>query len=169
MPGFLKIGIPAGRTLVMDKKALSSTMRMVGTELVQVTRALIRGGSGSKNRRTGTVSKPGEPPVSQSGDLLAGLSSRVMRSGSGVIVRDATYYAKFLETGAQGGAGSGRGAKGFKGRQGIRAKSVKHQAMRRILLPRPFLTKALEMRQDSLSQRVEAAIMEGIQFRRQKA
>ena len=163
MAGNIKIAFKGAPVLAFDPKQLKSVMRMAGTELVQATRALIRGGSGSKNRRSG-VSKPGEPPVSHSGDLLAGLTSKLLSSGTGVRVTDSTYYAKFLETGARGGAGSGRHRSGTRGRR----RSGPHAAMQRILEPRPFLTKALEMRAPSLEARVHDAILNGIKFKRQK-
>jgi hypothetical protein len=59
-----------------------------------------------------------QPPASWTGQLAGSISTRVFRGGDGVLIRDTAYYARFLETGAKGGIGSGR--KGAKGRRNAR-------------------------------------------------
>jgi hypothetical protein len=74
-----------------------------------------------------------------SGQLASGMTSRVFshRGEMGFSVRDRTFYAKFLETGAKG-----RG--------------------KRILDPRPFVSIAFDAKLDEIAQKIEAASNDGI-------
>ncbi len=102
---------------------------------------------------------------------LSGLLSRsfkvsVFKSGEGVTIRDTAFYAKFLETGAQGGGGNTKSRANI-GPSGRRMKkSAVNQT--RVLLPRPYLTTALAMREASIAARVAASLNSGLKFERVK-
>lgn len=160
------------RTLVYDKQHLKRVLRAAGGEVASVARAMIRrGGPGP--------SKPGQPPSSKTGTLANSIKIRPFRSGEGVAVRDTAFYALFLEAGARGGGGASRikanilpaGAVGARGKVLRGQNRMKQSAINRtrILLPRPFLSAALEARQESIGMRIQAAVLEGIKFQRIKA
>jgi hypothetical protein len=175
----LKITVPSF-ALTYDKKLLRQTLRSAGTEIAAVAKALIRGshGGGRKYGRH-TASAPGQPPASLSGDLASSIKVRPWRNGEGVSIRDTEFYALFLEKGAKGGGGDTRNkanmhlAGTFDWRKGkIRTKNrMKKSAISqtRVLAPRPFLTTALEQRQQGIADRVRAAVVDGIKFKKLKA
>jgi hypothetical protein len=173
----LKIAVPSV-ALVYDKKVLRQTMRVAGNEVAAATRRLIRssvgggkvyyGSGGSSAYRGGyrpgryTASAAGGAPVSVTGTLLRSIKVRPFKSGEGVTVREAAFYALFLERGARGGVGSGKaGVKGKRNKRG--------PVGSRVLLPRPSLTTALATRQASLEGRVGAAALAGIRMQRLRA
>jgi len=180
----LHVGLPLGMGLVYTKKRMRKLMRQAGQEVAGLARALIRraagggrtyGGSGGSKfvyKRSGksvsrpykagayTASAPGQPPVNVTGTLLRGIIVRPFKSGDGVAVRDRTFYALFLEAGARGGGRKKRGGQRVKGKAGA--------ASARVLQPRPFLSTALARRERSLGERVRAAIIDDIEFRRIK-
>lgn len=172
----LRIEIPAGYQLVFDKKRLKALLRSAGVEVAALARALIRRsegggrlyrGSGGARYRGGyraghyTASAPGKPPVSVTGNLARQIRVRPFRSGEGVAIRDLAFYALFLQQGARGGGRRKSGGAPVPGKGGI-GKS-------RVLLPRPFLTAALDQRRDSLAARIKASIVDDVEFRRLKA
>lgn len=166
----LKITIAGGYELIYGKKQIKSLMRKVGAEIASLARALIRrsagggrtyrGSGGSRYRpyRPGhyTASAPGQAPVSVTGTLAQSIEVRPFKSGEGVAIRDTAFYALFLEKGAMGGGRKG----GMKGRAANKTG--------RILLPRPFLTTALDQRAQSIGERVKNTIVSDIEFRRIK-
>ncbi len=168
----LAIRIPLGAHLVYTKRRMRRLMRQAGQEVAALAKVMIRraqgggatyrGSGGSKYRpyRPGryTASAPGQPPVNVTGTLLGGIVVRPYKSGEGVAVRDRTFYALFLEGGAQGGGRKGSGGKRLKGRAGTNTS--------RMLEPRPFLSSALRQRQASLEDRIKAAIVADLEFRR---
>ena len=174
----LKITVPT-YALVYEKKLLKKTLQSAGAEVAAVARALIRRSQGG-GRKYGkhTASAPGQPPASLSGELAASIKVRPWRSGEGVTIRDTQFYALFLEAGARGGGGNTRdkanillaGEKNWRGKV-LRTKNrMKKSAISqtRVLAPRPFLTAALEQRQQSISDRVRAAIIDDVKFKRLK-
>ena len=171
MAANIKITVPS-YAFTVDKKLLRKTLRAAGSEVAAVARALIlrsQGGGASYSKPGGGryhASAPGQPPVSRTGVLAASLSVKPSRSGDRVTVRDSAYYALILEAGAKGGAGSGK--KGVKGRRNKQGKSARPTSAR-VLEPRPFLSVAALQRQDSIAERVRAAMVDGIKFQRIKA
>lgn len=174
----LSVTVEAGR-IDLDKRLLRQTLRAAGAEVVGVARTLVRKSQGSGRLYRGKRSSaPGQPPISRSGDLARSFKVSVFKSGEGVAIRDAAFYARFLETGARGGGGASRtrtnillaGQVGRRGRI-LRLKNrMKRGAVNktRVLMPRPFLTTALQMREASIAQRVAVSINTGIKFVRQK-
>jgi hypothetical protein len=170
MPGArVRITVPA-YAFTVDKSALRKALRAAGVEVASVARALIR-----KSQK----SAPGLPPVSRSGALASHFAVKVDESGEGVTIRNKMFYSLFLEMGARGGGGDTHnkanilpaGETNWRGRV-LRSKNrMKKSAINRSrpLLPHPFLAPALAQREDSIAQRIEAAVVEGVKFKRLKA
>ena len=157
----IKLQIKASSgVLVYEKKRLKKIMRAAGGEVASVARALIRRKMAERRKGGITGSTPGEPPAVRTGALLRGITVRPYKSGEGVAIRDRQFYALFLEEGAKGG--------GRQGGKGVRNKRGKAMTAR-ILQPRPFLSTALESRQESVGQRIRDSIVQDIAFRRVKA
>jgi hypothetical protein len=174
----MSVTVQGGR-LEFDKKMLRATMRAAGSEVAAQARVLVsRSGGSGRLYRGRKSSSPGEAPVRLSGLLSRSFKVRVFKSGEGVAIRDTAFYAKFLETGAQGGGGDTHNQAnillaGEKGRFGriLRGKSrMKKTAINqsRVLLPRPYLTTALGMREASIRARVAASLNNGLKFERTK-
>lgn len=168
MPSKLQITVPS-YAFVVDKMLLRKALRSAGAEVAAVARSLIKRsqGSGALYSKPGggtyRASSPGEAPVSRTGALANSIKVKPTRSGDGVTIRDAAFYALFLEAGAKGGTGSGKaGVKGKRNKRG-------QVAGARVLLPRPFLSMALDRRETSIAERVQAAVVGGIKFTRIKA
>ena len=164
----LTITVPS-YAFTVDKALLRKTLRSAGAEVGAVARALIRRsqGTGATYSKPGggryQASSPGQPPASRTGALASNISVRPSKTGESVRVRDAQFYALFLETGAKGGRGSGKfGVKGKRNKRGALSSA-------RVLEPRPFLSVALAQREDSIADRVRAAVMDGVKFQRIKA
>lgn len=164
MASSLKITVPSA-ALTWDKATLRRTFRAAGAEVASVARSLIR-----KSQQ----SAPGQPPVNRTGNLASHIIVKVFKSGEGVTIQDTARsksgsgapYALFLEDGARGGSGKKNGRNV---RKRIGGKSVLIAATgSRVLLPHPFLSVALDQREDSIEQRVKLALLEGIKFTRIK-
>lgn len=153
----LRIDIPE-HLLTWDKKNTRKVLRQAGQEIAGVARKLIRStvGTGHKYGQH-TASSPGQPPASDTGKLASSISVKPARNGLSVVVKDSAFYALFLEAGAKGGGG----------RKRQRNKGGKPSTPR-VLEPRPYLSIALEEREDSLSERIQEAIIEGVAFRKLK-
>ena len=174
------------KLFVFDKTQLKRVMRAAGAEVLAAARAQIRKSHGTgrtyyapgKHR----ASAPGEAPVSASGALLKSLKVRPFKSGLGVAIRAGEFYALFLEGGAQGGTSYGgarqkrRSAKfgpdtrtriGLRNTYDKRTRERLSLVGRRVLLPRPFLSAALERKRNSLGERIGAAVEQGIAFKKQ--
>ena len=164
-------------TLLYSKKNLRQVMRTAGAEVAATARSLIRnsagggrmyrGPGGSAARYRGGYQKgahqaaaAGNAPASITGTLAKSIRVRPFKSGEGVAIRDAAFYALFLEAGAKGGGRVSRGGVRVKGKGGI-GKS-------RILEPRPFLSAALAARQASLGPRIQASLAQDIKLVRVK-
>lgn len=167
MAGKIEITVPS-YAFTYDKALLRRTLRAAGVEIASTARAMIRRNQGSGaiyslgNGGKYRASAPGQAPVSRTGALANSIKVKPSKSGEAVTIRDTMFYALFLETGAQGGSGSGR--KGVKGKRNKRGgvSSV------RVLAPRPFLSLAAEQRETSIADRVRTAVTGGIKFQRQK-
>jgi hypothetical protein len=161
MVGKIQITVPS-YAFVYDKSQLRKVMRAAGAEVASVARALIR---------RATQSVPGGPPMNRTGVLARSLKVKSTKSGEGVTVRDAAFYALFLEAGAKGGGGSTVAANMLpigpkRSKPRMKASAVNKT---RVLLPHPFLSTALEMREDSIADRVRDAVQSGLKFQRIKA
>jgi bacteriophage HK97-gp10 putative tail-component len=166
----LKIAIPPGM-LFADKKQLRGVLQKAGGEVAARARALIRakGAKGKKRQST-----PGEPPVSRTGVLASSIKVRVSRNGERVSIIDQAqskgdaFYALFLEYGAKGGGGDVRGNTHL-ARTGSGVRRMNKAAINRtrVLLPHPFLTRALEdVAGAGLGKRIAEALVDGIAFKR---
>lgn len=175
----MKIDVPAGK-LELQKTRKRAIMRAAGREVAALAKSLASsqgsgrvyfGPGGSAGKYRGGYAKmryrasaPGEPPAKVTGNLVNSFVVRPFRSGDGVVVRDTAFYALFLERGARGGGLAGpRGAKVRRGRRRFLT------ATTRVLLPRPFLTAALDQRAPSIGPRIVRAVEQDIKFVRQRA
>jgi hypothetical protein len=164
--------------LEYEKRKLKAVMRASGGEVAAETRSLLnssqgggrtyRGSGGHRYRpyRKGAyqASAAGQPPVRVTGTLQGCVVVLPFRSGEGVAIRNRKFYSLFLEMGAAGGRPGSRNVRQKRGGRSVRVKTVGA----RILLPRPSLTAALQMRGDSIEQRIRQSITEDIKFVRQK-
>lgn len=142
------IEVPA-YAFTQDRKRVKRVFAAAGQEIAAQARRLIGKGG---------VSKPGQPPSSRTGTLKRSVRVKPLRRGLGVTIKDSVFYAKFMETGAQGG-----------GRKGVRSrKPGSGQQTGRVMEPRPFLSTAFEMRRSSIERRVREAIEKGVKFERMK-
>lgn len=164
----LEVHIPEW-ALKYDKKKLRQALRYAGQEVASLARSLIRSSTGSGPRG---ASLPGEPPANKTGELAKSIKVKMMRGGEGVSIRDAAPYALSLEDGAHGGGGNtlasnlrmaGTAAYGRYGKT-LAANRQIVKSGTRTLLPRPFLSEALEQREASIAQRLQAAAVDGITF-----
>lgn len=178
--GLFRLGVvvePRGAVLVFEKKKLRATMRRAGSEVLAVARKKLRGspsgriyygigGSAAKYRggprkMRYQASAPGEAPAAPTGTLERSLKVLPFKSGEGVAIRARVFYALFLENGAKGGGRMRRGGVRVRGKAGI--------GTARVLDARPFLTTALDERQNSIAARIRAAVVDDIAFKREKA
>lgn len=159
----LDVRVTSAGLVTNEKRKLRALMRAAGSEVAAVARANLRRAAGngrvywSKDGRR-AASASGQPPAALSGQLAKSIKVYPYKSGEGVAVRARMFYALFLEKGAVGGGG----------RKGSRNRRGKPQTQR-VLLPRPFLTTALDSRAGSLGARIRAAIVDDIKFKRMKA
>lgn len=158
--------------LTFDKKKLGQTLRSAGAELAAYARSLIRGSHGSGKHG---ASLPGQPPANQSGALARSIKTKMLKKRGddvGVQVRDMVPYALALETGAFGGgrvAGSGNTKRSHIKRSGeMRKAAAQARGEKREMAPRPFLSTAMEDRASSISARIRASVIDGIEFKRSK-
>lgn len=159
-----------GITLVATKGELRKVLRSAGAEVASRARALIRAKGPDRKKR---ISTPGQPPVSRTGALVSSISVRLARSGNTVTIidtanRDGGFYARFLETGAKGGGGNVRGnthlARTGSGKRRMNKSAI---STTRVLLPHPFLSRALgEVAAAGLGERIATAIADGVKLQR---
>lgn len=158
----LKIEIPQGYAFVAGASGMKKVLRRAGAEVAARARALIRQGA-SKGR----VSTPGQPPVSRTGVLASSIKVKPWQDGQGVSIRDTAFYSLFLQQGAQGGGNPGT-------RMPINPKTGKRKRAKgvmtkRVLLPHPFMTVALEqVEQSNLGQRIVDAVVGDLDFKKAK-
>jgi hypothetical protein len=159
----LNVGIPKGYLIVAGKKEVKSVMRAAGAEIAAKARSLIRQKTGGKLR----VSQPGQPPVSRTGALAASIKVRPWRDGMGVSVRDAAFYALFMEAGGSGGGNPGKLSERVMNPKTGKWKRRKKANKNWVLLPHPFLTTAFEqVANKGLADRVMRAVVDGLKFQR---
>jgi hypothetical protein len=166
----LDVSVPPEMQLSVGRKKLGQVLRAAGTEVAARARALIRA------RRLGGkkhVSMPGAPPVSRTGVLASSIKVRLARNSRTVNIIDAAaaknqgYYALFLEKGAKGGGGDTRRANMHVTKSGTLRMNKSAVNRSRVLLPHPFLSRALnEVSAAGLNERIGAAIIADIKFRR---
>lgn len=131
----------------MDKKPAKRVFRKAGAEILAAARAKVRGKAGGGRKYSLTAggtyraSAPGQPPATRTGTLRGSGKVGIYPSGNGFAVRFRAFYAPMLEGGARGPG-------------------------KRVLDPRPFLSAAFEERADSIATRIQAALVDGVEFRR---
>lgn len=174
----LKIRVSSAR-LIYNKKHLRQTMRTAGAEVAATARALIRNSSGGGKTYRGAggsaaafrggyrkglyqASAPGSAPSSITGTLAKSIRVRPFKSGDGVSIKDAAFYALFLEAGAQGGGGR-KGARNVYKQHGGKKIRVAINGIR-VLQARPFLSAALDARKGSLGPRIQASLQQDIKL-----
>lgn len=176
----LEVTVQAGM-LVVDKKHAKRVLRAAGNEVAARARRLVSGAGGSGRIYYGTgggsaarekggyrkfrwaASLPGQPPAKVTGSVAQSFKVRVFRDGQGVSIRNLMFYAKMLETGAEGGGRTWSHTK--LGRRYARGK--KNIGSKRVLRPRPFLSVALAAVEGTLAQRIGTALVQGTKFVRQ--
>jgi hypothetical protein len=113
-------------------------------------------------------------PTKVTSTLARSVKARPFKNDEGVAVRDSAFYALFLEAGAKGGRGSRRGGnllpagtltkRGMlRGHNRLKAGAI---TKGRLLAPRPFPTRALEMQEQNLEKRIGEAALKGITMQR---
>lgn len=146
----IQITMPAYK-VTYEKKETAKVMRAAASEVANGIRRLIR----SKGDKP---SSPGEPPISKTGRLANSIKVSVDTRNDKVTARikDTMFYALFLEKGAKGG-----------GRKGARNKRGK-QATQRVLQPRPFMYRVIDSKRESLTQRIQEAVLNDMKFVKEK-
>lgn len=158
----ITIDIPKGWSIVYGQKEMKALMRKAGSEVAARARALIRAKAPGGMVR---ASVPGQPPVSRTGALASSIKVSPWRDGEGVSIRDAAFYALFLEAGAQGGGGNTRGRNSLRTKKGRMVASQVNKT--RVLAPRPFLSVALaDVVAGGLSRRIIDAVTQDIDFKK---
>lgn len=124
--------------LMLDKSDVADALREIGNNIKAKAKALILAGGSNGIGAAHQTSLPGNAPNSLTGELARKLKVKVNANRLSVVITDGTKYALSLESGAKGGGrnknGSGNGKAGRNG----------NPTTKRILLPRPYLSTALE-------------------------
>jgi hypothetical protein len=167
----IKIDKP-GDVLVFDKRKLSQQLRKAGNLVAADARALTAGAGSGRQYGQHRASAPGQPPAKQTGELTGSIKVNVKRGS--VRVSDAAtahrgaaaFYARFLELGAQGGAGSGRrGVAGLRNTGRHRTGQRRTQG-KRVLAPRPFLSTAVQRNERAITALIGEAVVDGLDFKK---
>ena len=145
-----------------EKVRLRATMKAAGTEIIQVTRKLIKSGAktGRRYRRWKggpwyTASAPGQAPADRTGQLVYIMENKVYRNGMTVNIREGAPYAWILEHGRNSPK-----------RQAIRKGKKVGVAIG--LAPRPSLTAALKQRGPAIERRIYDSVALDLKFVRVK-
>jgi len=170
----LVIDVPS-YALEFSKQNLRKSLRIAANEVRRTARQEIRqsigggrlyyGPGGSISYRGGSAagkhraSSPGESPSNVTGTLARSLKVEPGHSKSVFVVRATAFYSVMLEGGAKGG-GPGRKYQRKNGRNGTGGS--------RVLEPRPFLTKALSERSETISRRLADAAVKDVIMERVK-
>lgn len=163
--GILRIEIPRFVISQGEKKNLRAALRQAGQDVAKTARALVRNAGGSGAYHNGHyASAVGEPPASLSGELARSITARTWSRGGelGVTVKDSVYYAKFLETGAEGGGPGSHNTKANPKR-----KTRKVVRGKRVLEPRPFISRALDAKRSDIDERLKVAVLADIEFKKE--
>lgn len=144
----LQITVPA-YAIQYGRKALRAALKAAARMVQQRARTLIQG--------KGKVSQPGQAPASKTGLLRRSLRVRMGKGATVQVIDTASsgpsiYYARFLESGATGG---GRSSQRI---AALATRAMRRQAAKRVLLPRPFLTTALESLQGAIQRDIAQAV-----------
>ena len=151
--------------LRFDKKNLKKIMRQAGAEVSNFAKAAIRGSGGGRRYGAHIASIAGNAPASETGNLIRSVKSNSSKSGLGVSVSAKAPYAVFLEAGVQYQTSS----ENRPVRKHIKRRyAVKPVAGMTTIMPRPFISAALDSRKDSLRARIVAAVDQGIAFTKVK-
>jgi hypothetical protein len=168
----LQVSVGGGK-LMIARSRLRQVFRSAGNEVKAVAQRLVSGqgsgriyyGIGSRNtswrpyqRIRWQASAPGEPPARVLGRLRESIRVMPYKSGGGVAIRATEFYAFFLEHGAEHGRQTPRSA------SGARRWRKRRLVSSRVLLPRPFLTRALAERAPSIGPRITRAVREDMKF-----
>ena len=160
----LKIDVPDAY-LLFDKNNLRKAIRESAKLVANQARALTRNAGGSGRaystprhvaRGVHYASASGEPPAALTGALSRSISYSVR--GDRARVYDTQFYSKFLEVGAQGGAPGKRNSRARKGQPKPKP------ATRRVLEPRPFISRALLDNEEAIKNKLESAIASDMKF-----
>jgi hypothetical protein len=170
----LGIEIPQKYRMAFDKKNVQAVLRAAGAEIASVARRKIRQAVGGgrvyygRGRGRHQASLPGQPPASWTGGLANSIKVHSLKSGDGVLIRDAAFYALFLEAGAKGVGNRRRSARLRNRNRRLLggANFPAPQGGRGVLAPRPFLSAAAAERSASIGPRVQEAIMKDLKFQR---
>jgi hypothetical protein len=156
----LKVTVRGGGKIIFGKKELKAVLRKAGQEVASTARSLISKKLTKAQVRKGVVrgaSAPGQPPTSRTGLLRASIKTSVFRNGEGVSIKDTARYAAALQVGAHGGGGKKGSGRTRKQRlAGAPPSSV------RVLLPRPYISAALDAKRSSITARLKAAVNEDV-------
>lgn len=174
--GTIEIDFPS-YVLVYDRTLLRKSLQIAGREVAAAARRNIRssvgggrlyyGPGGSIGYRGGSssgayrASAPGQAPVSVTGTLARSIKAKLRRGATSDVetVKDAAFYAKFLEAGAKGGG---------PGRRNQRARGKTYVSGGRILKPRKFLSAALAQCAPDIRRRLADAAVRGVVMERVK-
>jgi len=130
-------------TLVLKKDEIRKALRAAGRLVADRAKSLIQGSSGG----------PGNPPKSRTGSLASKM--RVTMRGDRVTITDNEYYALALEAGV---------ANDPRPRKSKKAGGQISQTIRR-MMPRPYLSTALNASTDEITRRLQDAIQKNITFK----
>lgn len=163
--------------LEYDRTQLRKSLQIAGREVAATARRNIRnsvgggrlyyGPGGSIGYRGGGstgayhASAPGQAPVSVTGTLARSIKSKLRRGRVADVetIRDAAFYAKFLETGAKGGG---------PGKRNQRARGKTYVSGPRELKPRKFMSAALAQCAPDIRRRLADAAIQGVIMERVK-
>lgn len=163
--------------LEYDRAQLRKSLQVAGREVAAKARQNIRnsvgggrlyyGPGGSIGYRGGgstgayRASAPGQAPVSVTGTLARSIKAKLRRGRTADVetIRDAAFYAKFLEAGAKGGGPAKRNQ---------RARGKTYVSGGRILQPRKFLSAALAQCAPDIRRRLADAAVQGVVMERVK-
>lgn len=176
------VDLPAGASMVWDKKDAVKVWRDAGRQIVSAAKAKIGAGSGRVYRLDGgghyTASAPGQGPANRTGKLKAAVRVKALRGGFGLRIFDdvsgsnGEFYSRFMEGGSRGGGGDTHNranillagetnwrGKVLRGQNRMKASAINQS---RVQQPRPFISTAVAERWPSLRDQVRVALVQGI-------
>jgi hypothetical protein len=172
----IKITVPDAHLLHFKKNNIRQALRESGQLIVKEARALTRSDSGggraystppSIGKGVHYSSAPFEPPARLSGQLTGSIGMKVQRGGERIQIYDGSFYSRFLEVGAEGGAGTNQ--KGGRGRRNPRAGNSRKNpklgnSSVRVLEPRPFISRAAADHETEIRDKIAEAVAKDIEF-----
>jgi hypothetical protein len=182
----LKIVVPHA-SIEFSKDNIRKALRSAALDVIREARALTQnpnGGGRAYSTPAGMskgihyASAAGEPPAMLTGTLNKSFGMRSKGSGTTIILEDNAYYAKFLELGAHGGAGTNqKGGKGTSNTYRLNPLTRKKERVaptptpgqkERDLEPRPFLSRALVDQTPEIIKKVQDAAVADMKFETDK-